>query len=170
MRGLCTIAIGLPLALATGSAGANGRSVAVFDFEFVDTSLEGALQAPRSDEQSRLAWLGTELRARLTKSGHTEVVDIAPLAAQVRASNLLDCGGCDARFAHELGAEFAIIGWVQKVSNLILNMNIAVRDAKTGRVIASGSVDMRGNTDESWSRALDWLVRNRLLAPGQGVF
>jgi len=31
-------------------------------------------------------------------------------------------------------------------------------------------VDMRGNTDESWSRALDWLVRNYLLAPNEGVF
>jgi hypothetical protein len=25
------------------------------------------------------------------------------------------------------------------------------------------SADMRGNTDETWSRTLDWLVRNRLL-------
>ena len=60
-------------------------------------------------------------------------------------------------------------GWVQKVSNLILNMNIVVRDAKTGQVILSKSVDMRGNTDESWSRALDWLVDRYLLAPGVGV-
>jgi hypothetical protein len=28
---------------------------------------------------------------------------------------------------------------------------------------------LRGNTDESWSRTLDWLVRNRLLAPGYGL-
>jgi hypothetical protein len=28
---------------------------------------------------------------------------------------------------------------------------------------------MRGNTDESWSRTLDWLVRNRLLAPNYGL-
>jgi hypothetical protein len=30
---------------------------------------------------------------------------------------------------------------------------------------------MRGNTDETWSRAIDWLVQHDLLAPpGQGVF
>jgi hypothetical protein len=51
---------------------------------------------------------------------------------------------------------------VQKVSNLILNMNIYVRDVADGRVLASMSADMRGNTDESWSRTVDWLVRNRL--------
>ena len=70
-----------------------------------------------------------------------------------------------------MGADFAVSGWVQKVSNLILNMSIIVRDAKTARVISLKSVDMRGNTDESWSRAMDWLVRNDLLTVGgQGVF
>ena len=59
---------------------------------------------------------------------------------------------------------------IQKVSNLILNMNIVVRDAGTGHVILSKSVDMRGNTDESWSRALHWLVDRYLLASDAGVF
>jgi Protein of unknown function (DUF2380) len=45
-------------------------------------------------------------------------------------------------------------------------MNIYVRDASTGATIAAMSADRRGNTDESWSRTLNWLVRNRLLAPG----
>jgi len=44
-----------------------------------------------------------------------------------------------------------------------------VRDASSGATIAAMSADMRGNTDESWSRTLDWLVRNRLLAPGHGL-
>ena len=54
--------------------------------------------------------------------------------------------------------------WVQKVSNLILNLNIEVRDAATDQPVYASSVDIRGNTDESWLRAVDWLVRNRLLA------
>jgi hypothetical protein len=66
-------------------------------------------------------------------------------------------------------AELTITGTVQKVANLILNMNIYVRDASSGATIAAMSADMRGNTDETWSRALDWLVRNRLLAPGYGL-
>jgi hypothetical protein len=48
-------------------------------------------------------------------------------------------------------------------------MNIAVRDAETARLVASMSVDMRGNTDETWLRGLDWLIRNRLLASDSGV-
>jgi hypothetical protein len=58
---------------------------------------------------------------------------------------------------------------VYKVSNLILNMMIFVRDAKTGNNLAVAQADMRGDTDESWNRTLDWLVRNRLLAPDYGV-
>jgi hypothetical protein len=59
------------------------------------------------------------------------------------------------RLAQRVGAKLAITGTVQKVSNLILNMNIYVRDASSGATIAAMSADMRGNTDESWSRTLD---------------
>jgi hypothetical protein len=41
---------------------------------------------------------------------------------------------------------------VQKVSNVILNMNVYIRDAHTGKLVISMSADFRGNTDESSSR------------------
>jgi hypothetical protein len=53
---------------------------------------------------------------------------------------------------------------VQKVSNLILNLNIYLRGARDDRLLQAMSADFRGNTDESWSRALNYLIRNRLLA------
>jgi hypothetical protein len=164
----CTAAfVALALALwYDPSAWAAERTVAVFDFELIDTSLQGATYGPSRDEQERLAWVGGDLRKRLTQTGRFEVVDIAPLAARVHPTNLQSCGGCDAELARELGATLAITGWVQKVSNLILNMNIAVRDADTGKLVAGMSVDMRGNTQESWSRALNYLIVNRLLGPG----
>ena len=52
---------------------------------------------------------------------------------------------------------------------VILNENVHVRDVRSGKPVAQMSADMRGNTDESWSRTLDWLVRNRLLVAGHGV-
>ena len=165
-RSKCLIALLLGLALTH----AVEPKVAVFDFEFADTSLEGATNCPRADEQARLAWLGHELRRRLTQSGRAEIVDIGRVSARAYASNLRTCDGCDAALGNELGAKYSITGWVQKVSNVILNVNIVVRDVETGRVVSGKSVDMRGNTDESWSRALDWLIRNYLLAPNEGVF
>ena len=144
--------------------------VAVFDFELVDTSVEAATKGPRSDEGARLAWLDREMGQRLAQSGRADVVDVAGVVDRTRVRDLRTCGGCDAKFASELRTKYSVTGWVQKVSNLILNMNIVVRDAGTGEVIGSKSGDMRGNTDESWSRALDWLVDRYLLAPGAGVF
>jgi uncharacterized protein DUF2380 len=142
------------------------RTIAVFDFELIDTSLEGSVNGPRADEQTRLADVGDRLRQRLAESGKFTLVDMAPVAAEAHASNLQACGGCDTRLARKVSAELALTGTVQKVSNLILNMNIYVRDAGSGQVVAAASADMRGNTDESWSRAIDWLVRNRLLTAG----
>ena len=145
------------------------QSVAVFDFELIDTSLEGAIRGARLDEQQRLARLSDQLRQLLRDSGRFSLVDITPIASEALASNLQACGGCDTRLARRIGAEMAITGTVQKVSNLILNMNIYVRDASSGATIAAMSADMRGNTDETWSRTLNWLVHNRLLAPGYGL-
>jgi Protein of unknown function (DUF2380) len=145
------------------------QSVAVFDFELIDTSLEGAIRGARPDEQQRLARLSDQLRQLLRDSGRFSLVDITPIAREAQASNLQACGGCDIQLARRIGAKLAITGTVQKVSNLILNMNIYVRDASSGVTIAAMSADIRGNTDETWSRTLDWLVHNRLLAPGYGL-
>ena len=49
---------------------------------------------------------------------------------------------------------------MQKVSNLILNVNIEIREVATNRVALVKSVDMRGNNDESWIRAVRFLVRD----------
>jgi hypothetical protein len=170
MRGCWKIATAVPLiALLASSAQAAEPKVAVFDFELVDTSLERPTYGPRPDQQERLARAGNQLRDRLAKSGRVAVLDIAAVARQAEAADLRTCGSCGAKFARELGADYSVVAWVQKVSNLILNMNIGVRDAKSGRVIAVKSVDLRGNTDETWCRAVEWLVRYDLLAP-HGVF
>ena len=49
---------------------------------------------------------------------------------------------------------------MQKVSELILNFNVQIHDVPAGKVIFSKSVDMRGNEDESWRRAVRYLVRD----------
>jgi hypothetical protein len=155
--------------MISAPAHADPPKVAVFDFELVDTSLQGEVDGPRADEHDRLMQAGDQLRKELEASGKFHLLDIAPVNAAAHASNLQACGGCDVQYAQRLGADLVITGVVQKVSNLILNMNIYLRDVHTGRLVTSMSVDMRGNTDESWSRAMSYLVRNRLLAPDYGA-
>lgn len=143
--------------------------VAVFDFELLDTSLQGEVQGARSDEAARLSHAAEQLRKALDESGRYRVLDIGPVKDAAHNSNLQACGGCDVHLAAQLGADLEITGVVQKVSNLILNMNLYLRDVHTGAPVAAMSADMRGNTDESWSRTMGWLIRNRVLAPNYGA-
>lgn len=52
---------------------------------------------------------------------------------------------------------------MQKVSNLILNLNLVIRDTQTREPVFASSVDIRGNTDESWQHGIRYLLKNRLL-------
>jgi hypothetical protein len=151
------------------SAHADPPKAAVFDFELLDTSLQGEIDGLRKDEQQRLIRTSEQIRKGLAESGKFTVLDIAPVNAAAHASNLQACGGCDVDLAQKLGADLAITGVVQKVSNLILSLNIYLRDARTGRLVTSMSADFRGNTDESWQRTTSYLLRNRLLAPDYGT-
>ena len=155
--------------MVSAPARADPLKVAVFDFELVDTSLQGEVDGPRADEQRRLMNTGDQLRKGMAESGKFAILDIAPVNAAAHDSNLQACGGCDVQYAQQVGADLAVTGVVQKVSNLILNMNIYLRDVHTGHLITSMSADFRGNTDESWSRATSYLLRNRLLAPNYGA-
>jgi hypothetical protein len=158
------VTLALMMSLAT-SAHADPPKAAVFDFELFDTSLQGEMSGPQADEQARLARAGDQLRKGLADSGKFLLVDMTPVRAAAHNSNLQSCGGCDVDLAQKVGADLSVTGVVQKVSNLILNMNVYIRDAHTGQMVAAASADLRGNTDESWSRAMGYLLRNRLLAP-----
>ncbi len=146
------------LVLAASPAGAAER-LALFPFEFINTSMEPT----RADETQRLAALQPLARERLAAGGYA-LVDTAPVAAAAeRAAPLKDCNGCEVPLARDLGADLVALGWVQKVSNLILNVNLQIREVATGRLVKAGSVDIRGNTDESWRRGVVYLVNRRIL-------
>jgi hypothetical protein len=168
MRALAFFSM-LTLMSATPAYAAEPPKLAVFDFEMIDTSLPGQFYGPQADEHDRLLWVGDLLRKELGESGKFRVVDIAPVNAAAHQSNLQACGGCDVKLAQQLDADLDLTGVVQKVSNLILNINVYLRDVHTGRLVTAASVDMRGNTDESWSRATRYLIRERLLAPNYGA-
>jgi hypothetical protein len=155
------VALAMAVAGFVPTAGAAAR-VALFPFELVNTSLEPT----RPDEAARLAAVTEVARQRFAAAG-LEVVDTVPVEQEVAAvSSLRSCNGCELPLARQLGADFAAVGWVQKVSNLILNVNLQIRDVASGRLVQSGSVDIRGNTDESWRRGTLYLLERRILPPG----
>ncbi|MEE3626585.1 DUF3280 domain-containing protein [Nitrospirillum sp. BR 11752] len=146
-------------AAQAGAVPVGAPATAVFDVQFVNTSPADTT----SEETARVARLGAALRAALARSGRYTLVDMAPWAAALAAKPApRDCPPCALEIAGRAGATVAVIAWVQKVSNLILNLNISIRDAATGQVLKGGSVDIRGNTDESWDRGLRFLLEEHV--------
>jgi len=144
--------------LLTQPAGAaEPDRIAVLDFTLTNTS-----PAPSTPEElARLRRLGDQLRAALA-SRYT-VVDAAPAQAKLdRVDSIRGCNGCELDLGRQLGAQLVAYGWVQKVSNLILNVNVVIEDVQTGRPLHAQSVDIRGNTDESWQRGLRYLLNERM--------
>ena len=153
--------------VAAAAGAAEPERLAVFDLELFDSSLQREVEGADPAERARLALIDEELRSKLAASGRYELVDTAPAAdAVARAGYWRDCKGCEAPIAAGLGADLALVGWVQKVSNLILNLNLTIRDAATRELVFAGGVDIRGNTDESWRHGIRYLLKNRLLTEG----
>jgi Protein of unknown function (DUF2380) len=149
---------------ASMASAAEPARLALFDLELIDSSLQGEMAGTDPAEEARLRMIQGDLRARLHESGRFQLVDTAPVADQVAAAGVLwSCNGCEVAIARRLNADLALVGWVQKVSNLILNFNVVIRDTTTREQVFASSVDIRGNTDESWRHGLRYLLDNRLL-------
>jgi hypothetical protein len=130
--------------------------VAFFGFEIINTSLEPA----GPNEARRIAMLDDLFRDKVGASQRFSLVPIPPeLQADIADSAAIrDCNGCERGFARRAGADWAAWGTVQKVSNLILNINLYIEDAPSGKMEFVKSVDIRGNTDESWRHGLDYML------------
>lgn len=135
-------------------------SVAFLGITFIDTSTEGAYDGERPDQTARVALLENEVRSRFADEGFT-LLATDPVAEKLDATvNPADCNGCEVRFATELGADYSLVGEVQKVSNLILSMNLVMRDTGDGSMVRGLSVDIRSNTDDSWLRGMRYIFKN----------
>jgi hypothetical protein len=136
------------------------EKAAVFDFQL--SNLDA--QPPTQADLDRLPRISDELRQELSKSGLYDIVSTAPLKAEVeKGAELRSCGGCAVGFAKKLGADVAITGEIQKVSNLILNLNVYIKAVNGNQPEKSYSVDIRGDTDESFDRAVKYVVQNNIL-------
>jgi Protein of unknown function (DUF2380) len=138
------------------------RSLAVLEFELVDEQNNPLTKAA---QELRLANATLQLRRELTERQLYRVVEVSAsqdLQQKLRAQQefMYRCDDCAQQIGTLLGVELVMTPWVQKVSELILNLNVQIVEVKTAKPMFSKSVDMRGNEDVSWSRAVRYLVRD----------
>ncbi|WP_234052657.1 MULTISPECIES: DUF3280 domain-containing protein [unclassified Xanthobacter] len=154
--------------LLPAAASAAAVKTAMFGFEFFDDTLDKRPQV-LAEQAERLRLVNAELQALLAKSGDMTFVDLTPEAARIAdLQPFFKCNGCERDIARDAGAKLEVVGVIRKISSLILSFVLEVRETgEDGRVVRAGQVDIRGNTDESWLHGVRYLVKNRILAPGQ---
>ena len=140
------------------------RVVALLNVQFLNDHAD--LEPTTNAERVRLVLIGSLFKAKLEASGRYKFVSIpADAAAKIAAGPEIGaCGGCEFEYGKQIGADYAAWIVVQKVSDLILNLNVYMGDVATAKLAFVHSVDIRGNTDESWTRGITYLVKNYLLA------
>jgi hypothetical protein len=135
--------------------------IAFFGINLINTSPEPT----RPDELQRIYMLEELFVKSINDSGRFRIVMIpADMQKEIAAGpEISNCNGCEREYAKRIGADWAAWGVVQKVSNLILNINIYIEDAQTRKLQFVKSVDIRGNTDESWRHGLRYMLQHYLL-------
>ncbi|CAB3756911.1 DUF3280 domain-containing protein [Paraburkholderia humisilvae] len=138
------------------------KSIAVMDCALIDDNAAYNDTATVQQDAARIRMVSDALRSELNRRALYRVTDNAPagaLIARLQASqNLNACNGCELEIGRKLNVERVGVCWVQKISNLILNINLRIEDVATGQTVFQRSVDMRGNTDRSWRRGATALV------------
>lgn len=153
LRLSAALSLALLLAPTAGLASAP-ELVAVADIGFTDSSGEPADQRA-AHEQRRMA-LTEGVREDIGSEGR-----LRSLALSCEGACRLDAEGVEAlrRRAEAAGAGFLLVGSVHKMSTLVLSMRVAVLDAATGKLVFERLLSFRGDNDDGWRHAGDYVAR-----------
>jgi hypothetical protein len=141
---------------------AEPQTIAVLDCTLIDDNAQYNDAQTNKTQQARIAMISDTLRGQLRDRQLYKVADNAPAADMIAklgaTQDLNACNGCELDVARKLGVQRVGVCWVQKVSNLIININLRIEDVATGKAVFQHSVDIRGNTDLSWQRGVNALA------------
>ncbi len=163
---LCTLALLVGLSPGARSADpVEPPTLAFVGFEVIDEQPEAA-RWPALRE--RAGHIGLQMADGLQARRLYQVRDLAPAQEALQRSRdanefLHRCNDCLAEIGQAAGARLVGVGWVQRVSNLILNINLGIWDISDPageRMVLTKSVDIRGDNDESWRRGVGYMLRD----------
>ena len=133
----------------------------------LDLELTGDLGGPEftAEHEARLVLESSRLRADLERTNRYHIMDSTqaqPALDRLRSQQayLHDCNGCDLEVARQVGADLVFVAWVDRVSGLILSLTYEIHDVRTGQIAARRSFDFRGDNDNAWNHAIDYMVRH----------
>jgi hypothetical protein len=137
------------------------KTLVVLPFEIQDTSGE---VGPADRHDAMLSRLTTLVRNEIAfgQSYRVEPKNLTDQAVDaVNAGTFLrGCNGCEIDIAKRLGADYVLVGWIYKVSTLILALHIDVKDVMTGNTIWARVFDFRGDNEHAYAHAARAVVRS----------
>lgn len=161
------VALALAFLLVPAAACAGQPKAVIFPFDLIDQSQQFEIGLmPKGldpEDKRRLGAITEELTRLIKESGRYEVVDPAPIAAEIEASApMWQCNGCEDGLAKKAGADVAFIGTVRKASDVLFTVSVYIRDVAQEKVVKQASGEIYGNTDAMWLRAVRYIVEKRL--------
>lgn len=167
----------LPLPAVSATAAGAAPKLALFPFEMIDATQAsspmgyvvggGLPTGPDAEEVRRLEAISNDLRRRIAEDGRYQLVGGSALAAEVeKLGPVHKCNGCEDDIAKRAGADLALVATVEKLSDLLFNFNLYLRDVREQKLKAVMSTTIQGSTDEAWLRGVRYLAERKLLVPG----
>ena len=127
--------------------------VAVADFDYTDSS--GEVTDQRTAHAERLRALKAAIIDTLKKNPRFAAAPLSCSAPPCSADKLDQSGIVAAAKAQD--AQYVIFGGVRKMSTLIQWGEVGVMDTATGKAALSRTITFRGDSDDSWQHAADFV-------------
>ena len=158
----------LPLmTLGIGAAHADDSAkpkLLMFDFALQDDMKPDLSSADDPVMLQRTLTLSDDVRTYLANEGQFDLIDNSKhreaIARVIGARNFYGCRACYMDAAKKVGAEYVAVGWVERISNLIIEFNMRIESVATGKVVDKAYVSIRGNTDKSWHDGFTFLIKD----------
>jgi hypothetical protein len=135
--------------------------LAVLPFEIVDNT-----PVPGGEERNSemLDKLTRFIAKAIEAEGLYQVVPQAAVNEAVKAAALgtyiHSCNQCEYDLAKQLASDKVMVGWIYKMSILILTLHIEIKDVASQQTVISKAYDFRGDNEKAWLRAAEYMVRD----------
>jgi hypothetical protein len=164
LAAIAVAAAALPLvAVQRPAAAAEPIKIAVFEFELNDTSAGSGIIPQDAIDTENLKLATENARRLLAASGRYIIVDTSG-AGEPPKWGFQNCRGCESELASKLGADQSLVGVITRPNRVGHALQIVIRDARTGALVANHATGLRDGANYAWPRAVKWLMTNHILS------
>ncbi|MES9852338.1 MAG: DUF2380 domain-containing protein [Candidatus Thiodiazotropha sp. L084R] len=147
--------------LSGNTEAAQNEKLVVLPFEIVDNT---PMPGGQERNQKMLEKITQYIADNIDKERFFEVVPQSKVNETVRdaklGTDIRNCNLCEFDLAKSVAGEKVMIGWIYKMSILVLTMHIEIKDVATQQTFISKAYDFRGDNEKAWLRAADYMLRD----------